>query len=113
LDLTSPQSLDIGLGNVVETLTIIKSKGRSTDGKMQFQLKTKKNSNNAAFTLTLTSPQLDTLGFDTEGISPSPKPILNIQVGFVIGGVPYFTTVGVNARATGSTKSGSVQISAK
>ena len=61
----------------------------------------------------LTSPQLDTLGFDTEGISATPPATLSIQLAFVLAGVPYFSTVSVSARATGSTKNKTVQISAK
>ena len=42
VELTAPQTLDVGLGNVVETVTIAKGKGTSTDGKLKLQLKTPK-----------------------------------------------------------------------
>ena len=110
LDTTAPQTLDIGVGNVVETVTLVKGKGTSDSGRMKVQLRTSKKSP-AKFTITLTAPQLDTLGFDTEGISAHPKSTLNIQVAFVVEGVPYFKLVPVSARSSSGAKT-AVQISA-
>ena len=111
IDTTVPQTLDLGIGNVVETVTLTKGNGVSSDGKVKLQLKAAKKGP-AKFTITLTSPQLDTLGFDTEGISATPKAALNIQLAFVIEGVPYFKSVPVSAKATKG-KATTVQISGK
>ncbi len=105
------QSVDVGVGNVVETIILNKGSGTSTDGKVKLQLKTSKKGP-SKFSVTLTSPQLDTLGFDTEGVSKAPKSSLNIQLAFVIEGVPYFKTVPVKTKTTQG-KATTVQISAK
>jgi hypothetical protein len=110
IDTTAPQTLDIGVGNVIETVTLNRGTGTSDDGRMKVQLRTSKKSD-AKFTITLKSPQLDTLGFDTEGISAHPKSALNIQIAFVVEGVPYFKLVPVSARASSGAKT-SVQITA-
>ena len=116
LDLSQGQTVDFGIGNILDSVTV-SAKGKATlpsDNSLvkKFQIKFPKLSKGATTTtagqlatisLTIGGPGFSASGFDTEGVTsklatgePAKKPVnRTIQVAFVLGGVAYQVRVPV------------------
>ncbi len=99
VDFTQPQSVSIALGNVIDTLTV-DAKGKGTSAGLsnrvkKFQIKyPKPNSKTteavAQVDVLLQTPDMDTIGFDTEGVvKGAAAGSRTIQIGLLFAGTPY------------------------
>ena len=77
IDLNTAQNISVGLGNIVQDVTVTKGKGQAIGSIAKFQIKvsklpknkTTKGDESARISMTLKKAGLSAAGLDTEGIT--------------------------------------------
>jgi len=106
LDVSKPQELQIGIGNIVDVVTL-DAKGRGTTKGALGRIKSVSlkyphlkgstvtaSGQNATLSVTFSAVNMVSTGFDTEGVSAKPaSSSLSIQFGMLLAGVPYQFTI--------------------